>query len=547
MFPEQKRLLDKEGTLIKKIKKVLPIFFTLFIGFSLIFIQVPKAEAHSTLIETTPEKMEVTDTSPKFLELRFNEPIEQDLADITIYDWNAKPVISKQSVGGEKRSKVLHINLPNLKQGTYTVQWSVVSLDGHPVSGSYMFAVGKETKGGAESIKSKDGSSIPLLVATRTIVEILLLIGGGLYWFHLLAKRKKFVEQDILPKKVKLISSFILLLGTILELLIYTLSLPEGLFQTIIDGRWDLLLHFPFIVMVAVQLLLIILLFIPEMVEAWYLVIWFLLVIIPAFGGHVWGMEHPYIAAVPRTIHQLSIALWVGALSYLVIYLIRNKLFSKEKLSTTFRSFFVKNVLTASIMVIISGIIMVILQTGWSTVITEWGNWSTILFVKIFLVVLMLLFALYQTLKWKKIGRFSTPRILRIEWLIALVIIFLGVWLSQSAYPIPSKSYNSVLTSGQEKVQVKIAKLQAGDQKMTLTFPASENHAPDRVQVSMEMPKHGMKSGPFIATLKKDGVYQVELPFTMSGTWDMTIQAEYTEMESKEWKDQVFVNLSRNE
>ena len=33
----------------------------------------------------------------------------------------------------------------------------------------------------------------------------------------------------------------------------------------------------------------------------------------------------------------------------------------------------------------------------------------------------------------------------------------------------------------------------------------------------------------------------------MSGTWDMTIQAEYTEMESKEWKDQVFVNLSRNE
>ena len=148
MFPEQKRLLDKEGTLIKKIKNVLPIFFTLFIGFSLIFIQAPKAEAHSTLIETTPEKMEVTDSSPKFLELRFNEPIEQDLADITIYDWNAKPVISKQSVGGEKRSKVLHINLPNLKQGTYTVQWSVVSLDGHPVSGSYMFAVGKETKGG---------------------------------------------------------------------------------------------------------------------------------------------------------------------------------------------------------------------------------------------------------------------------------------------------------------------------------------------------------------------------------------------------------------
>src|SRR5699024_12004970 len=64
--------------------------------------------------------------------------------------------------------------------------------------------------------------------------------------------------------------------------------------------------------------LCIILLLIPDMVRGWYLAVWALLAIIPAFGGHIWGMKEPLIALIPRIIHQLSIAFWLGALAYII-------------------------------------------------------------------------------------------------------------------------------------------------------------------------------------------------------------------------------------
>src|SRR5699024_2738693 len=72
-------------------------FFTLtiFAGFLLVlFFQVPSADAHSALLEMEPAEDVVAEEPPSTLELRFNEPIDPDLAMVTIYDWNAKPVFT---------------------------------------------------------------------------------------------------------------------------------------------------------------------------------------------------------------------------------------------------------------------------------------------------------------------------------------------------------------------------------------------------------------------------------------------------------------------
>lgn len=512
----------------------------IWIGLLTVFLYAPQVEAHATLLETNPSESVVIEEPPSTLKLHFNEPIEQDLAHITVYDWNAKPVFTGDPDGGSDRAPVLEFALPKLKQGTYTVHWNAVSLDGHPVSGSYFFAVGKATEGGVKSVADA-GESTCMLIIARTIAEGLLLLGAGFFWFAWLAERRHFPGSDTLFRRGRRMGAAFLVLATIAELVAYATSLPAGIIQTVINGRWDLLVQFPFVLMLFAQLLFLILLFVPGMVRGWYLFMWLLLAATPAFGGHVWGMENTMIALIPRVVHQLAIALWLGALCYTILLIFWQKKQGKEVAWKAFRPFFVNRMMVASGLVVLSGIMMVFLQTGWIAVVTDWMGWSTLLLVKLILTTLMLSLALFQTLKWKKRERFSTFRIIRVEWIAGLAVILIGVWMSQLTYPIPVKSYDSTLMDGQVQAEVNIDKLQTGEQQMIVRISAIEGEKPVQLSVDLSMPDHGMKSGPFTAEQVEVGEYQATLPFSMPGTWRIVIHAEYPEGVSKEWMDDVFI------
>ncbi len=508
----------------------------LLISFSSLFFGTPVAEAHSSLLESVPGNGQVLDSPPKSLILHFNEPVEHDLAMITIYDWNGQPILIDSPQGGKERSKDLEVPVPDLKQGTYTVKWDIVSLDGHPVNGSYIFAVGEATEGAVQPVDKADDTT-PYIVIARTIVEGLLLLGAGLYWFVWFAGKRGFPGIDILSGKGRGLLAVISIIGTLAELAAYVSTLPTGLIQTITNGRWDLLLSFPFVMMLMAQLLFLVLLFIPGMVQGWYLFMWLMLAIVPAFGGHVWSMEAPYIALIPRVFHLLAIALWLGALCYMVLILLKRK----DTFTKGFRPFFVKHVAVASGLVVISGIIMVFLQTGWTAVFTDWGNWSTLLLVKIILTAFMLLIALYQTLKWQKRQVYVTPKLVRVEWIIGLTIIIFGVWMSQLSYPIPVKSYADILVSDNVQAEVAINNLQQGEQQMTMKLPNVDGNMPERVTIRLSMPEHGMGAKPATAKPSESGDYQARLTFSMAGSWEFVIHAEYPDGVSKEWKDQIFV------
>lgn len=346
--------------------------------------------------------------------------------------------------------------------------------------------------------------------------------------------------------KGRAIAAIILVAGTIGELATYATTLPPGLIHTIVTGRWDLLPHFPFVLMLVVQLFFLLLLFIPNMLRGWYLAMWFVLAAVPSFGGHIWGMEHPFIAVIPRIFHELAIAFWLGALGYFILLQLLKRQQGKGVTYDSFRSFFVPKVMVASGLVVASGVIMVFMQTGWTAVVTEWGNWSTLLLAKILLTIVMLSFALFQTLKWRKRETFSTPRVIRVEWIVGLVIIVLGVWMSQSAYPIPERSYSATLTSGQSQAEINIDSLQRGEQQMTIRVPSTDGNPPEQLTVDMLMPVHSMVSGPIEVKKIGQGLYQVTLPFTMSGGWNLVIHAEYRNGQKVEWKDSVFIKGNGN-
>jgi methionine-rich copper-binding protein CopC len=109
----------------------------------LVLLCIP-ALAHARLLETYPAEEAVLAESPQQVQLRFNEPIEAEFSPLKVR-------ISPND------ATLLVIDLAEpLSKGSYTVEWRVTSADGHPVNGTYRFAVGDSTTG------SKGGAGKPI-------------------------------------------------------------------------------------------------------------------------------------------------------------------------------------------------------------------------------------------------------------------------------------------------------------------------------------------------------------------------------------------------
>lgn len=521
------------------------ILGTFFLGWYFMLSPTSTVEAHATLLEMEPTENVVTEESPSTLTLTFNEPIEHDLALVTIYDSNATPVFTGNPDEENAKSSQLEFSPSELRDGTYTVKWDVVSADGHPVDGSYAFAVGEATEGGVKTIQGDNQSESGIILA-RVVPEGLLLLGAGLFWFAWLAERRNFPTLHTLWTKGRAIAAILLILGTIAEFIAYSFSLPPGIMEVILNGRWELLGQFPFILMLFAQSLCILLLLIPDMMRGWYLAVWALLAVIPAFGGHVWGMEEPLTALIPRVFHQLSIAFWLGALGYIVLLVIWQKKKGAVVDWKTFRPFFVYKMLVAASLVVLSGLVMVYMQAGITAVFTDWKTWSGVLLAKVFLTFIMGLFAIYQTLKWKKRQTFTTVRLIRVEWIIGLAVLILGVWLSQISYPIAVENYDETLISDHVEADVYIKELKTGDRTMEVHVDELDGEKPESVEAKVTMPQHDMGSEDVIAEEADNGGYRVELPFSMSGSWRLELTARYPDHEKVEWQDDIYVAGEEN-
>lgn len=103
-----------------------------------LFAAVP-ASAHSELVSSDPPADVTRDFAPIGVGLVFNQDINESFATISVVgpgeeQWTQ----GSATVDGPNVSILLKDGLPN---GQYTVGFRVTSADGHPITGSYGFAV----------------------------------------------------------------------------------------------------------------------------------------------------------------------------------------------------------------------------------------------------------------------------------------------------------------------------------------------------------------------------------------------------------------------
>lgn len=116
-----------------------------FLSASVVMLAIavaPSAFAHSDLVSSVPAANESAGSSPTEVRLNFSEPVEQAFTKVTVTGPDKQPVELGKPALDPADSKVVVVSADKpLAKGTFTVDWSVVSADGHKNSGSYTFDV----------------------------------------------------------------------------------------------------------------------------------------------------------------------------------------------------------------------------------------------------------------------------------------------------------------------------------------------------------------------------------------------------------------------
>jgi copper resistance protein C len=99
------------------------------------------AFAHALLDKSEPARRAVLVRSPAQVRLWFNERLEPAFCALSVLDAEGRSTTAEPARVSSQNPKLLELALPVLGPGVYTVQYKVVSVDGHTVKASYTFTV----------------------------------------------------------------------------------------------------------------------------------------------------------------------------------------------------------------------------------------------------------------------------------------------------------------------------------------------------------------------------------------------------------------------
>jgi methionine-rich copper-binding protein CopC len=105
------------------------------------FLSPPEVLAHAKLIRSQPGPFEVLDSAPAEVQLWFNERLEDEFNAIDVMDPAGRHVETGSAQVNPRDRTNLLVRLGNLSPGSYVVYWRILSLDGHPARGRFIFTV----------------------------------------------------------------------------------------------------------------------------------------------------------------------------------------------------------------------------------------------------------------------------------------------------------------------------------------------------------------------------------------------------------------------
>ncbi|WP_188892317.1 copper resistance CopC/CopD family protein [Paenibacillus radicis (ex Gao et al. 2016)] len=383
---------------------------------------MPVASAHASLEKRVPEANAKLKESPPFVELSFSEAIEPSAGSLQVLDSQKRKVTSDKPTLNEDRT-TLKLALPSLQEGVYTASFHIVSEDGHPVSGSYVFVVGNppEWKDGSTFNDDAGGSSGShglssdnwLLFTVRIVYYLSLLIAAGLMIWSALYRNPSESVSGV-HRRLLLLSLRVLLISLLLHIFIQAKEIMAGqpfsawgeLFTGTATGRaW-------------LELIVVVLAgFVIQRAPMYVKLLWAVIILaIESLIGHPAANDLKILTLAADWIHLVAAAIWAGGLLALVVLW-----FEDRKEAGRFGASFSKGALISLVALVVSGILMMTLFLPkfsylWLT------PWGIMLAIKSGLTLLVIGTGAWLRIRMSKSG-IPDGRLLRVDLGLMLVIV----------------------------------------------------------------------------------------------------------------------------
>ncbi|MEH7333552.1 FixH family protein [Neobacillus drentensis] len=532
------------------------LFLLIPVLFVFLFPTFPSA--HAYIKKSAPTENEVFDEPLQKVTIQFDEPIQPDYHSIEVFDSNGKRVDQKNERIDSNDPSIIEADLKSdLPNDTYSIQWRVVSGDGHPVEGVIPFQIGHDSKGSATTQGSKGYKPKLDLILIRWLQYMSSAGFVGILFFYLFVLPKELSQNTWVRNRFTkiIVYSFIALCFSIIMSLPLQATIESGLswgkvFHVKVLG--DLLTKSVFgkTWITAIVMLLILwpstflVCYKPFQKQIW---VWISLAFgigmlrTKTFTSHAASSKSGLLPLIMDFVHLLSASIWIGSLIALIALLPLRK---KQAYFETVRRFSKWGI---AIVIILSatGVYGSLLYIpNWrSLFVTDYGK---ALLGKVLLLVIMMLFAGVNFLRGKRNNEKGIARSLWGEMSAGIIVLILSVILTNlptaMASPGPVKETNKVKASS-----ITFAATPNVIGKNTFEVSLKDrNGRPIKAveQVTLTFTSLEMEMGDDTVRLSKvkDGKYSSKgLNFNMSGRWNVRVHVLTKDLETMDTDFKVLV------
>ncbi|MGN5648680.1 copper resistance CopC/CopD family protein [Bacillus sp. Brlt_9] len=510
-----------------------------------LIISMPKsASAHAHIVKSNPAENETLKKAPSVVKIEFDEDIQvSHFNTLFVRDTSGKRVDLKDAHIEKKNKKLLEAGLKeNLKDGLYSIQWKVISADGHPIQGVIPFRIGS-AEAGADDIQVEEMGYVPQIdmIMERGVLYTSFSLFIGVLFFNLIMYKGNAISVQSRSKKIIWIS----LIGIFISLL-FNLPLQAKINA---DVSWleasDLLLLketlqlsvFGYVwitQMVLISSLIVVTYFAMKCeklssVKVWSIpiVLFIGILVMKAFNSHAYGLKFKDIAVVMDFLHLFAASLWIGGLSSIILLLRKeddkwSKYWDMIKRFSPWAT-------GAVIVILITGLFnsTFFIPTIHSLFDTKYG---LALLVKMLLFIFMGILGIVHYVKGKMRAQQGLGATVKIEFTIGIIIFIIVAFMTNvQTPPMPPTgpfTESKQLDNGYE-LTLHVSPNKVGQNTFHITLK-DENGQPvtdmEQIILTTQSLDMNMGKGSFKVSAVSPGEYEAEgMYINMTGNWNIQV------------------------